>query len=147
MGAKQTAALVVEEARPEETRYQISSITNDQVALFIREKSIDPAIESALRRVLAQKDVIDDLNHQKGAREAQMNQIFDDQQRLRENMKALRGSAEEKALLQRYTQQLNDQENRLATLRRESDDLEARKTSAQAELDSMIEELAFDVRM
>jgi len=63
-----------------------------------------------LRGVLAEKEVIDGLEEQKDAREMQMSQIFDDQQRLRENMKALKGSAEEKALLQRYTQQLNEQE-------------------------------------
>ncbi len=127
VGTKQTASLVVEEARAEQTAYQVSNITDDQVALFVREKSIDPSIEAALRRVLAQKEVIDNLEEQKDAREMQMSQIFDDQQRLRENMKALKGSAEEKALLQRYTQQLNEQENRLATLRTESTDLEAKK--------------------
>ena len=91
--------------------------------------------------------MIDNLEEQKDAREMQMSQIFDDQQRLRENMKALKGSAEEKALLQRYTQQLNEQENRLATLRTESADLEAKKTSAEADLDRMIQELAFDVKL
>jgi DNA repair exonuclease SbcCD ATPase subunit len=106
-----------------------------------------PTVEAALRRVLAQKEVIDNLEEQKDAREIQMSQIFDDQQRLRENMKALKGSAEEKALLQRYTQQLNEQENRLATLRSESRDLEAKKTSAEADLDRMIQELAFDVKL
>ena len=67
-----------------------------------------------------------------------MGKIFDDQQRLRESMKALKGSAEEKALLQRYTQQLNEQENRLETLRKESQQLEAQKDSAQGALDKMI---------
>jgi DNA repair exonuclease SbcCD ATPase subunit len=62
-------------------------------------------------------------------------------------MKALKGSAEEKALLQRYTQQLNAQENRLETLRKESEQLEAQKDSAQAALDKMIEELAFDAKL
>ena len=39
-------------------------------------------------------------------------------QRLRENIKALKGSAEEKALLQRYTKQLNGQESRLEELKK-----------------------------
>ncbi|HTS49591.1 MAG TPA: carboxypeptidase regulatory-like domain-containing protein [Bryobacteraceae bacterium] len=147
VGAKQTAKLVVDEARLEQTAYQVSNLTDEQLALFVREKSIDPSIEAAFRRVLTQKDVIANLDSQKDARQSEMNEIFDDQQRLRENMKALRGSAEEKALLERYTQQLNEQENRLAALRKESEQLEARQTSAQADLDRMIEELAFDVKM
>jgi len=76
-----------------------------------------------------------------------MEKIFDDQQRLRENMKALKGSAEEKALLQRYTQQLNEQENRLDSLRKESKALETQKDAAQGSLDKMIQELSFDVKL
>jgi hypothetical protein len=144
---KQTASLAVDEVRPISNTLQLTNISDAQVALFLRERSIDTTIEAALRRILAQKDVIADLDSQKEDRDGQMEKIFDDQQRLRENMKALKGSAEEKALLQRYTQQLNEQENRLEALRKESAQLEAKKDSAQAALDKMIEELAFDVKL
>jgi hypothetical protein len=76
-----------------------------------------------------------------------MQEIFDDQQRLRENMKALRGSGEEKALLQRYTQQLNEQENHLETLRKESQRLEKQQESAQAELERLVQDLSFDEKL
>jgi chromosome segregation ATPase len=74
-------------------------------------------------------------------------QIFDDQQRLRENMKSLKGSPEEKKLLERYTQQLDAQENRLEALRQEIQQLEAQKQSAQDALDKMIEDLTLDVKL
>jgi hypothetical protein len=144
---KQTASLGINETRPIQSSYQLTNITDAQVSLFVRENSIDKTVEAALRRILAQKDVIAELESQKEDREGQMGKIFDDQQRLRENMKALKGSAEEKALLQRYTQQLNEQENRLETLRKESQQLEAQKDSAQGALDKMIQELSFDVRL
>jgi hypothetical protein len=73
--------------------------------------------------------------------------IFDDQQRLRENIKALNGSAEEKALLQRYTQQLNEQETRLAELRKETEKLAAQSEYAEEVLDEMIRGLSFDVKL
>jgi DNA repair exonuclease SbcCD ATPase subunit len=76
-----------------------------------------------------------------------MTKIFDDQQRLRENMKALKGSPEEKALLQRYTQQLNEQETRLETLRKEVAQLEQQSATAQEALDKMIASLSFDVKL
>ena len=144
---KQTASLEIDETRPIQNSYQLSNVTDAQVNLFVRESSIDKTVEAALRRVLAQKNVIADLDSRKEDRDGQMEKIFDDQQRLRENMKSLRGSAEEKALLQRYTQQLNEQENRLETLRKESQQLEAQKDSAQGALDKMIEELDFDVKL
>src|SRR5258708_34740179 len=145
--SKQTASLEVSEVRPIEVSYTLTNITDDQVALFLREKSIDKTVEDALRRIIAQKAVVADVDSKKEDRESQMNKIFDDQQRLRENMKALKGSAEEKALLQRYTQQLNEQENRLETLRKESQQLEAQKHSLQAALDQMLQALSFDAKL
>jgi hypothetical protein len=68
-------------------------------------------------------------------------------QRLRENLKALKGSAEERALTQRYTQQLNDQETRLEAIQREEADLETKKDQAQAELDKTIENLALEATL
>jgi len=145
--AKQTASLVVEEARPVETTYQLTNINADQVALFVRQQSIDKTVEEALRKVLAQKTAIADLEEQKSARDDEMSKIYDDQQRLRENMKALKGSAEEKALLERYTRQLNDQENRLEALRKDLAQLEQQAAKAQEALDKTIAELSFDVTL
>jgi hypothetical protein len=61
-------------------------------------------------------------------------------------MKALKGSPEEKALLQRYTQQLNEQETRMETLR-EVAQFEQQSATAQEALDKMIAGLSFDVRL
>jgi hypothetical protein len=144
---KQTTMFTVEEARPIQSSYQLTNVTSEQVALFVQQKSIDKTVEDALRRVLAQKDVIADLSAQQEARESEQKRIFNDQQRLRENLKALKGSADEKALIQRYTQQLNEQENRLETLKKESAQIEAKQDKEQAALDRMIQELSFDVKL
>ena len=58
-------------------------------------RAITPEIEQALRRILAQKAAVANLESQKEARDGDQDKIFDDQQRLRENMKSLKGSAEE----------------------------------------------------
>jgi hypothetical protein len=71
-----------------------------------------------LRKILAQKAIVEGIEAKKTAGEEETQKIFDDQQRLRENMKSLKGSADEKLLLQRYTKQLNDQEDRLEALRK-----------------------------
>ena len=144
---KQTTSLVVEEARREQTAFAVTNITSDQVALFVREKSIDKTVQEVLEKIVAQKALAADLDSKKSDRDDEQMQIFDDQQRLRENMKSLKGSPEEKKLLERYTQQLDAQENRLETLRKEIQQLEAQKESAQQSLDKMIEELALDVKL
>jgi len=145
--AKQTAALEVEEARILHTDYALTNLSSAQVDLFVHQQSVNKTVEDALRKILTQKNVVSELDDKKTAREDDMQKIFDDQQRLRENMKALRGSAEEKALLQRYTQQLNEQENQLEKLRKEAEQLETQHDSAQAALDQMIQELSFDEKL
>jgi hypothetical protein len=147
VGAKQTAELVVEEARPIAASYTITNIDSSLIATFVQQRSINKAIEDALRKVLAQKAIIQGLETQSSVLDQEKDKIFDDQQRLRENMKALKGSPEEKALVQRYTGQLNSQETRLEALEKEMAQIEARKDAAQAELDRMIQELAFDVEL
>lgn len=145
--SKQTAGLVVEEARLVEATYALTDITSELVGTFVKQRSITKAVEDGLRRILAQQGVVNEIESQKSAREDETSKIFDDQQRLRENMKALKGSAEEKALLQRYTQQLNSQENRLEALKKESEQLDEKAEEAQAELDRIIQELSFDVKL
>ena len=144
---RQTASLMVEEARPIEATYQISSLSSDQIALFVRERSIDKTVEAALGKVLAQKTIVAGLDSQKDAREEESSKIYDDQQRLRENMKALKGSPEERALLQRYTKELNDQENRLEQLNKEAEELVTKQGVAQAELDRIIQALVFEIKV
>ena len=104
-------------------------------------------MEAALRRIVGQKNVVAGFSAQINQRNSQIQKIFEDQQRLRENMKALKGSAEEKALLQRYTAQLNDQETRLDSLRKELADLEAQRQKAQADLDKLVQDLTLDVTL
>jgi hypothetical protein len=144
---KQTATLVVEEARPLEASFAVTNLDAARLELFVREKSIDKPLEEALRKVLAQKSAIAALQEQSSARDAEKNKIYDDQQRLRENMKALKGSAEEKLLLQRYTQQLNEQEDRLEALKKEAAQLDTQVEQAKGALARTIEELAFDVKL
>ena len=62
-------------------------------------------------------------------------------------MKALRGSAEEKALLQRYTRQLDDQETQLEALRKKIQETEAQRDTANAQLEKMIGDLQIEAVM
>ena len=59
-------------------------------------------------------------------------------------MKALRGSAEEKQLLQRYTRQLDDQENKLEALRREIATTTSRATRRVGELNVLIGSFSYE---
>jgi len=137
-----TEKLVVKESRPAESSIFVSTITDSQVAAFVDEKTIKPALEEALRRVIAKKNEISSVEQETRLRQMEMEAIDKDQARLRENMKALKGSPEEKALLQRYTKQLDGQEDRLAELKKENVDLQGKRTKLQGELEGMVQEIA-----
>jgi hypothetical protein len=144
---KKTERLVVNEAKPLYTQYSLNSVTDEQIEFFLRQKSINPEIEKALRGIVAQKKVVADFDAMIKMQQKSIDQIFTDQGRLRENMKALKGSAEEKTLLQRYTKQLDEEETQLDVLRKGKQVTETEQQLANAVLQKMIQELQLDVTL
>jgi hypothetical protein len=139
-----TAALTVEEFHPEETSYALTNIDSNMLVFISNQRTLKPELDAALRRVLAKKAEISGVQTEMGARRGEVGRISGEQARLRENMKALKGSAEEKALVQRYVQDLNKQEDRLVVLNREIGDLESQTRKLGAELDLMVQSITFD---
>ena len=144
---KATASLPVEEVRTLDTTYELSNLNDDQIALFLKQGTITPDMAQALQKITAQKGIVAKLEEEMENRQKDIDRIVDDQGRLRENMKALRGSAEEKALLQRYTRQLDEQETQLEGLRKRIEDTEARRDKANEELEKMIDELQIEAAL
>jgi hypothetical protein len=145
--SKATATLPVEEAHTQETIYQLSDLNDEQIALFVRQQTITPEMKQALAKITAQKAVVAKLEEEMGNRQKDIERIVDDQGRLRENMKALRGSAEEKALLQRYTRQLDEQENHLDALRKKIQETEAQRDQSNDLLEKMIDDLQIEATL
>jgi archaellum component FlaC len=145
--SKKTETLLVKEYRPVTNSYQLSNVTEDQIKFFLTQKMINPEIEHALRRLIAQKSSIAVLDAEVGSRKSKISGISDDQQRLRENMKALKGSVEEKALLARYVRELNEQEDHVQSLQHEVADLQQKREAAQRTLDDMIEGLQMEATL
>jgi len=139
-----TSELTVEEFHPEETRSQLTDITDNQVDALSVENRMTPALEQAFRSVLDHKNRIGRLQSEINSRQQELNSINRDQARLRENMKALKGSAEEKALLLRYTKQLDSQEDRLNALNKEISDLQQKQSIEQQKLEEMVQQITLD---
>ena len=141
---KATKTLELRESQPIESRFALTNLTSDQITLFLQQRSITPAVEAAFSKIVQQKSQVDSLEDEVSQQDDETQKIFDDQQRLRENLKALKGSPEERALTQRYTQQLADQETRLENLKRESVDLQKKREDAQKAVDDLIQGLDLD---
>lgn len=139
-----TERFAINERRPEVSRIYVSNVTDNQLAAYVHEGSVKPELEAELRKVLAKKLEISNVDQDLKSALQEMESIDKDQSRLRENMKALKGSQEEKALLQRYTKELDGQEDRLAALQKEMADRKAKRNQLQCEMDAMVMKLTID---
>jgi hypothetical protein len=144
---KSTTEFTVQEESPLESSFAVSSITPDQIALWIRERSIDPEIEKALQTIAEKKNEINDLSQRIAALDREQNDIFKDQERVRGNLQRLGQNPEEATLRQRYIRQLETQENRLSAMKTDREKLESARMAAQKQLDSMIQKISLDKKL
>lgn len=139
------ASLAVREVRPGSTRISVGDIDPAMLAQLTAsgfdsaelQKALMPVIEK--RGELARADArIRDLT-------AQRTRIVEDQARVRENMKALRGTSEERQLLQRYTRQLNAQEDTLIEVQRQLEAASTDRDRVRADLGRLIASVSFEL--
>jgi hypothetical protein len=136
-----TATFDVEETRPIDTRISLTSLTDDQLALFVRDKVLGAGLQAQLEQLQRRKADLARLSAAISRLEGEAGVIANDQQRVRDNMQALRGSSEERQLVQRYVKQLNEQEDRLSAIRKEIAALQEERRQSQAALNEAIEKM------
>jgi hypothetical protein len=144
---KKTETLVVKEHRPISSRYELTNLNDDQIGFFLEQKMINPEVEQALRQIIKQKNDLAALDSEISSRQTQITSISEDQQRVRENMKALKGSAEEKTLVERYARQLNQQEDQMESLHKQIADLQQKRDEAQRVLNNSVKQLSLEAKM
>ena len=137
----------IEEVRDVESRVAVTTITSDQVTLILQGRNLDATVEPQLRAVMTQNAEVARLQAALRERTAEIERIEKDQARVRENLAALKTSAEERQLVARYASQLNTQEDRLVVLRKEIEDLEVQRGKAQEELVRLANAVTLDVAM
>jgi hypothetical protein len=139
-----TSTLEVEQYKPVQSNIAISQIDADDFLLLTNTNELTPEIQQVVRRAMDVRQEVAKFDQQIRERDQETQKISVDQGRLRENMKALKGSPEERELLQRYTHELNAQEDRLAAIGKESSDLRGKRDKMKADLDKELEALNFE---
>ena len=147
IAARQSATLTVQETRPEEQRISISDLDDDYVGVVTKGGLPADRVAQALQPVLAKRRDVAEVVRIIAERESDVVAIERDQQRVRENMKALKNSREERALLERYTRQLMTQEDRVEGVKRDLSDLHGRRVKLETELAATIAQVSFDASL
>jgi hypothetical protein len=145
--ARQTVTLTVDEKRPLEARYEISMEDDSQWSLLLRDSAGNRTVLDALQPIAEKKAALAAIRGNITGRDAQMKQIAADQQRIRENLKSLQDTSEQRALAKRFAAQLTEQEDRLEALRSEINGLVETHRQAKAELQQLLDRLALDLRI
>jgi hypothetical protein len=137
-----TSTLTVSETRPVDTTVRAASVGDQQIAMWVSARAVSDQLVAQLRDIRARQSAIAALSAQVSSLNAEVDTITRDQERVRENLKSLRGSAEERQLTQRYVRQLDEQETRLESLRTEIARVTTQRNAAQAALEQFIESIS-----
>ena len=140
-------ALLVKEIRDVWESISVSNLTPDNILIFAREKYLDDKTLKQMEKMVAVKSDLTRINAELNALLKEREQIFSDQKRLRENLRGLGQTAEEKGLRSRYIGQLGSQETRLGEIERQEESLETGRKSKQRELEVLIGALSQDLRI
>jgi hypothetical protein len=134
-----TADLHVREHAVISEKIQIGGQT-DNSDVLITSGNYSPALAEALKPAIDAQTALADLNSKIDEITEKQKTLADDENRYRENLKALKDSATAK----RFVDELNQAEDAIEAARKEQADLEKQRDQAQAHLDIVIAKLSFD---
>ena len=141
---KETVRLHLGERHSLNEFFRLVDSREDQLALFLHNAKSSTALLQQLEPVFAAKRAVNAVDSQISDKQAAIDQLVEDQKRLRDNLSALKGTNEERALARRYTAELSTQEDTLASLRRDLAALQSERQRAEADLNRKIEALQVD---
>ena len=127
--------------------YALSDFNRLQLQLFIERKYIDAQTRATLETILDIKNQLVVTEGRIRDLDKEATEIAQDQQRLRDNIKALTATAEARQLITRYVAKADTQETRLEQLNQEKQAANAERLRLQQELESMVRGFAIDRRL
>ena len=147
VGPHEKLELPVTEQRVLMETYTLTNFTRQDLELFVAKNYIDANTRTTLERII-------DLRSRLAAKEArvesidsEVEEIAKDQERLRDNIKALTATAEAKQLITRYVAKADNQETRLEQLNKEKQALGQEITGLEGELETVVRGLSIDRKL
>lgn len=144
LGAGEKKSLAVVEATPIQEQFAVSSVTPEQIALYVEQGMLVDASRKFLEEVVAARGEIVALDQQLSDRDREIRSIAADEDRLRRNREALGDSPDEKELVKLYVDRLRANEARVQQLTKESMDLRGQRDAKQSALDAKIRDFALE---
>ncbi len=135
----QTGKLHLREHANDTENVQIGT-DSDNVDTLISVGNDSPDLATRLKPVIDAQTALSDLNKKLDENSDKQKSLAEDENRYRENLKALKDSTTAK----RFVDELNQAEDAIQAARTEQADLEKRRSAAQWHLDILISQVSFD---
>lgn len=145
--AKKTTRFVVEEQGDMVESWHIHNVDRKQIAVWLEKGYINDTTREALQQLVESNDKAATLEHWIQQRTGEIEEIYSNQERLRENLQALGASPDERGLRERYIEALSTEEDRLAELREQVQQWRDEKAAMDEEIASMVRNLKLEVKL
>ena len=142
LNAAQSTTLAVPEVVARQTTISLSTLTRPQLTLFAGRET-PQAVRDKLGQIVDTQEQIAGMRSDVQNTQATIDTLFRDQERLRENLKALRDGNEEQQLRTRYLDQLRRQEDQIDAGRAHIESVNKEIASTQSRLSDLISNLTF----
>lgn len=139
--ARKTTRFAVTEVSEQSESIDIPGITHAAITNLVSSELISLEMKAALERIAEQAKIIVEIEREIDAKQKQEKKIASDQNRLRENLRALGASSDETKLRQKYVASLANQEEQLEEAHAQLEVLDQRLKRAKEELEERVAKL------
>jgi hypothetical protein len=138
-----TAKLAVVEERVYETAYAVTDLPPDTLLLYARNKILTEAARAQLEKIVALRKTAAETDRAIARAEKEIQELGQDQERLRQNINSLNHVAGQQEQVQRYSRDLAARETTLAALRDRLSELRKAREESAAALDALLDKMEF----
>ncbi|HZU97661.1 MAG TPA: hypothetical protein VFF73_13255, partial [Planctomycetota bacterium] len=135
---------VVSERHDDQESHSLESVDKDTIHAWLESRYIDKATLQVLEQLHKETERVHALEEKIERLESQEAKIFEDQERLRKNLGALKTGPDERSLRERYVASLGKDEDRLKDLRDQIDKAKDEKEAAEKQLRERLSHLRFE---
>ncbi|MCC6389223.1 MAG: DUF4139 domain-containing protein, partial [Bryobacterales bacterium] len=133
-----TERFPVREERVYDQGLSISSLTPDQLLVYIQNKALTAEGRRQLEAIAAKKRQIAQTDRAAREQDQEISDLVRDQDRIRQNLMSLNNVTGQTEQVNKYARQLAEQEGKLAGMRDRLSELRKQKSSQEQELNSLI---------
>jgi hypothetical protein len=141
LAPQSTTELVVREQRIMDQRIRLSSVADDRVEWYMRERVASPALQAALAELIERRLRISQMQRELADAERELADVMTLQEQLRENMSVVQPSS---SSFSDWERQLVAQNRRASDLQAELQSGRAAVTRAQSQLDEWLANLTLE---